>query len=134
MNISTAEETSISWGPSTVDMTSIQRSIFYRLFSSQAIRTASVSDYTLCPRLDGQFDHVNERAIQFGTTVVALSNSIYKGLCPLPCLCRPRTRLFSSTTSLFTLNKNALGSCLRCMGIVHQLNKPYFFQMCCLLH
>ena len=73
MTLVTAEETSISRGFSPADVISMQRSTFHSL--------------------DGPSDHVNERAIQFGTTVVALSSFICKGLCHLPCVCRPRSRL-----------------------------------------
>ena len=103
MTLLTAGETSISWGPSPVDMTSMQRSTFHRLSSNQAIRTVSVSYYTLCPRLDGPSDLVNERAIRFDTTAVALSHYICKGFCPPPCVCRPRFLLYLTTTGLFFL-------------------------------
>ena len=84
MTLLTEEEISASWGPLLADMTSMQRSTYHRPSSSQATQTASVSCYTLFLSLDGPSDHVNERAVQFDTTVVALSNCVCKGLCHLP--------------------------------------------------
>ena len=59
-------------------MTSMQKSIFHRASSSQAIQTASVSGYTLCPRIDGPSGRESETINQFDTAVVVLSNCIYK--------------------------------------------------------
>ena len=54
-------------------MTEMQKLIFHRPFSSQANQTASVYGYTLCPRLDGPSDRVNETKIQFDTAIVGLN-------------------------------------------------------------
>ena len=96
MNRLTAGGTLVSWGPSPVNTTSIQGSTFPKPSSNHAIRILSVSCCTLCPRLDGPSDHVNERAIRSGITVVTLLNYTYKGPCPLPCVYRQRFRLCSS--------------------------------------
>ena len=107
MTLLTAGGTSVSWIPSPVDTTSMQRSIFHKLFSNQAIRIVSGSCCTLCPGLDGPTDHVNEKTIRSGTTVVTLLNYISKGFCPLPCAYRLRFRLRSSLTNLFSSDKIA---------------------------
>ena len=107
MTLFTAVETSISWGLSPIDTISMQRSTSHGLFSHQVIRTVSVSYCTLCPRLDGPSDHVNERAIRSDTIAVTLSNYICRGFYPLPCVYRPRSRLCSSTTNLFSSDKIA---------------------------
>ena len=72
MTLLTAGITLVSWGPSPADTTSMQRSTFHKPSSNQAIRIVSVSCCTLCPRLDGPSDHVNERAIRSGKTVATL--------------------------------------------------------------
>ena len=110
MVLLTAGGTSVSWVPSSVDKTSMQRSPFNRPSSYQAIRIVSVSCCTLCPRLDVPSDYVNERAIRSGTTVVTLLNYISKGLCRLPCVYRARFRLCSSTANLFSSIKFAARS------------------------
>ena len=77
-------------GPSLVDTTSMQRSTFHKLSSNQAIRIVSASCCTVCPRLDGPSDHMNERAGRSESTIVTLLNYICKGLCPLSCVYRLR--------------------------------------------
>ena len=99
MTLLIAGGTSASWGPSPVDTTGMQRSIFHKPSSNQAIRIVSVSCSTLCPRHDGPSDHENENAIRSGTIVVTLFNCVCKGLCPLPCVYRLRFRLCLSTTN-----------------------------------
>ena len=101
MTLLTAEGTLVSWDPSPVDTTSVQRSTFHTHSSNQAIRIVSVSCFTLCPRLDGPSDHVNERAIRSGITVAILLNYTCKGPCSLPCVYRLRFRFCSGTTDLF---------------------------------
>ena len=101
MTLLTAEGTLVSWDPSPVDTTSVQRSTFHTHSSNQAIRIVSVSCCTLCPRLDGPFGHVNERAIRSGISVVTLSSCTCKGPCPPLYVNRLRFRLCSGTTNLF---------------------------------
>ena len=110
MTLLTAGGTSVSWFPSPVDTTSMQRPTFYKFSSNQAIRIVSVSCCTLCPRLDGPSDHVNERAIRSSITVVTLLNFTFKGLCLLPCVYRQRFRLCSVATNLFSSDKIAARS------------------------
>ena len=105
MTLLTAGGTLVSWGPSPVDMTGMQRSTSHKPSSNQAIRIVSVYCCTLCPRLDGPSDQVNERAIRSGTTVVTLSNSICKGPCPPFYVYRPRFRLRSGTINLSFLDR-----------------------------
>ena len=107
MTLLTAEGTLVSWGPSPVDTTSMQRSTFHKPSSNQAIRIISVSCCTLCPRLDGPSDHVNEKVIRSGITVVTLLNYTCKGPRPLPCVYRLRFRLCSETTNPFSSNRTA---------------------------
>ena len=92
-------------------MTGMLRSTSHKPSSIPAIRIVSVSCYTLCPRLDDPSDHVNERAIRSGTTVVTLLNCIYKGPCPPPCAYRLRFRPCSGTTSCFASGRIASGFC-----------------------
>ena len=110
----TAGGTLVSWDPSPVDMTGIQRSTSYKPSSTQAIRIVSVSCCTLCPRLDGPSDHVNERAIRSGRTVVTLWNGICKGPCPPLYVYRPRFRLCSGTKNLSFLDRTA-SRCYSCL-------------------
>ena len=110
MTLLTAGEALVSWGPSPVDTKSMQRSTFHKLSFNQAIRIVSVSCCTLCPRLDDPSDHMNERAIRSGITVVTLFNYTCKGPRPLPCVYRLRFRLCSDTTTLFSSGKIALSS------------------------
>ena len=100
MILLTAEGILVSWGILPVDTTSMQKSTFHKPFSNQAIRIVSVSCCTLCPLLDDPSDHVNERAIQSGTTVVTLSNCTCKGPCPPLFAYRLRFRLYSGTVDL----------------------------------
>ena len=81
-------------------MTGMRRSTSHKPSSNQAIRIVLVSCCTLCPRLDVPSDHVNERAVLSGTTVVTLSNCIFKGPCPPLYVYRPRFRLCSGTINL----------------------------------
>ena len=107
MTLLTDEGVLVSWGPSPVDKTSMQKSTFHKPSSNQAIRIVSVPCCTLCPRLDGPFDHVNEREIRSGITLVTLLNYTCKGPCPLPCVYRLRFRTCSGTTDLFSSCKIA---------------------------
>ena len=92
-------------------MTGMRRSTSHKPFSIPVIRIVSVSCCTLCPRLDCPSDHVNERAIRSGTTVVTLLNCIYKGPCPPLYVYRLRFRPCSGTTSLFSSGRIASRSC-----------------------
>ena len=92
-------------------MTGMLRSTSHKPSSIPAIRIVSVSCYTLCPRLDGPSDHVSERAIRSGTTVVTLLNCIYRGPCPPLFVCRLRFRPCSGTTSRFASGRTASGFC-----------------------
>ena len=96
-----------SCGPSLVDTTIMQQSTFHEPSSNQAIRIVSVSCCTLCPRLDGPSDHVTEKAIRSGITVVTLLNGTCKGPCPIPCAYRLRFRLCSDTTNVFSSGRTA---------------------------
>ena len=92
-------------------MTGMRRSTSHKPSSIPAIRIISVSCCTLFPRLDGPSDHVNERSIRSSTTVVTLSNYIYKGPCPPPYAYKLRFRPCSGTTSLFSSGRIASRSC-----------------------
>ena len=92
-------------------MTGMRRSTSHKPSSITAIRIVSVSCCTLCPRLDGPSDHVSERAIRSGTTVVTLLNCIYKGPCPPLYVYRLRFRPCSGTTSRFSSGRIASRSC-----------------------
>ena len=107
MTLLTAEGTLVSWGPSPVDTTSMQRSTFHKPSSNQASRIISVSCCTLCPRLDGPSNHVNEKVIWSGITVVTLLNYYCKGPRPLPCVYRLRFRLCSGKTNPFSSIRTA---------------------------
>ena len=97
MTLLTVGGTLVSWDPSPSDKTDMPRSTSHKPSSTPAIQIIFVSCCTLCPRLDGPSDHVNERAILSGTTVVTLSNCICKGSCPPLCVYRPRFQLCSDT-------------------------------------
>ena len=107
MTLLTAGVTLISWDPSPVDMTGMQRSTSHKPSSNQAIRIVSVSCCTLCPRLDGPSDLVNEKALRSGTTVVTLSTCNCKGPCPPLYVYRPGFRLRSDTINLSFLDRTA---------------------------
>ena len=92
-------------------MTGTRRSTSHKPSSIPAIRIVSVSCCTLCPRLDGLSDHVSERAIRSGTTMVTLSNCIYKGPCPPLYVYKLRFRPCSGTISLFSSGRIASRSC-----------------------
>ena len=132
MTLLTAGGTLVSWGASPVDTTSMQRSTFHKPSSNQAIRTVSVSCCTLRPRLDGPSDHLNERSIRSGITVVTLLNHTCKEHCPLPCVYRLRFRLCSGTTNLFFSCKNASRSysCLP-LDLVCQVLRSRFISSDC---
>ena len=91
-------------------MTGMRLSTFHKPSSIPANRIVSVSYCILCPRLDGSSDHVNERAIRSGTTVVTLSNCIYRGPFPLLFVYRLQFRPCSDTTGLFSSGRIALRS------------------------
>ena len=101
MTLSTAEQILTSWEPSPCDKTDMQRSIFRRLFPSQAILypIASVIYWKPCPRLDNPSGRVSETIIQFGISMATLLNYISTGFCLSLSLCRPRFRLFWDTSS-----------------------------------
>ena len=79
MTLLTAVGTLVSWSPSLVETTTLFTT-FHTLSSNPTIRIVSVSCCTLCPRLDGPSDLVNEREIRSGITVVTLLSYTCKEL------------------------------------------------------
>ena len=132
MTLLTAEGILVSWRLSPVGTTSMQRSIFHKPSSNQAIQIASVSCCTLCPRLDSPSGHVNERSFRSGTTRVILSNCTCKGPCPPLYVYTLRFRLCSGTTNLFFLGRTASRSysCLLPNLLCQVLHSQSIFSDC----